>query len=702
MILHSMENRTDRKPNRMRGNDGGDGRKGLKASRQMHGNVGLNPPKLLFYILIIVLSAVLSTLSKRHNGPDHLPIWTFLQENTALISDPVVWQGSSHHQTGRWRHVLAFVDRYDYSQLIMSDHSEKIPDPKEIEKEISDFLAKKFKNNVKIVSPVVLPQELSLDNPEKKPPKSKKIHFDLLPEDLVAYLDQYIVKQDRAKEILATKICTHFNRINYAENSPDETQEMVGSIKNNVLMLGPTGVGKTYIIKLIANKIGVPFIKGDATKFSETGYVGGDVEDLVRDLVREADDDIRLAEHGIIYIDEIDKIAGSRHIVGADVSRAGVQRALLKPMEETEIDLKVAHDPISMIQEIERFRKTGKREKRTVNTKNILFIMSGAFTDLSEIIRKRLNEQGIGFGANITGAANGTDVIQHVQSEDLIGFGFESEFVGRMPVRAIFQHLTEDDLFQILKNPNNPIILGKKLDFASYGIQIKFSDDALRILAKSAFEENTGARGLVSAVENALLVFERKLPSTGIDTFSITSDVIQNPDQALKQLLEHPSSAELEAVFKALATQEHEFIKQYLRKNATHLAEKHNLTMTPARIDIVAAYYTKHNKDIKNAVRSIKSYYDDVKKIELYFFKNHDINIVLEEDAIDHIIEQVVTVGVHFDALYHRLKDDFRHGLSLVREKTGQNRFFITRRALKQPDVYIANLLKKPAMHPKA
>ena len=183
--------------------------------------------------------------------------------------------------------------------------------------------------------------------------------------------------------------------------SDDPIGSMVGSIKNNVLMIGPTGVGKTYIIKLIADKIGVPFVKGDATKFSETGYVGGDVEDLVRDLVREADDDIELAQFGIVYIDEIDKIASSRNLIGADVSRTGVQRALLKPMEETDVDLKVPHDPISMIQEIEQFRKTGQRDKRSVNTGNILFIMSGAFTDLAPIIKKRLSKQGIGFGAHI-------------------------------------------------------------------------------------------------------------------------------------------------------------------------------------------------------------------------------------------------------------------------------------------------------------
>ncbi|MBW2487620.1 MAG: AAA family ATPase, partial [Deltaproteobacteria bacterium] len=265
----------------------------------------------------------------------------------------------------------------------MKSHDETIPDPKRLEKEISEFLSKKFGNNVKIVTPVVLPEQNTLDQVKPTPRRKKTINFDLKPEELIAYLDQFVVKQDNAKAILATKICTHFNRIRRARegHEPGNSVTRVGSIKNNVLMIGPTGVGKTYVIKLIAAKIGVPFVKGDATKFSETGYVGGDVEDLVRDLVREADDDIELAECGIIYIDEIDKIASSRNIIGADVSRTGVQRALLKPMEETEVDLKVPHDPISMIQEIERFRKTGKREKQSVNTANILFIMSGAFTD---------------------------------------------------------------------------------------------------------------------------------------------------------------------------------------------------------------------------------------------------------------------------------------------------------------------------------
>ena len=263
----------------------------------------------------------------------------------------------------------------------MTEKKEDFPDPKEVETEISEFLSKKFGGRVKLISPVVLPREASFEK-EEEPTKERKIEFSLKPEELEAYLDQYIVKQDEAKAILATKICTHFNRIKHAESSEENNNRIVGQIKSNILMIGPTGVGKTYMIKLIAEKIGVPFVKGDATKFSETGYVGGDVEDLVRDLVREADDDIERAQHGIIYIDEIDKIASSTNLIGHDVSRTGVQRALLKPMEETEVDLKVPHDPISMLEEIERYRKTGKKKKRVVNTKNILFVMSGAFDEL--------------------------------------------------------------------------------------------------------------------------------------------------------------------------------------------------------------------------------------------------------------------------------------------------------------------------------
>ena len=485
----------------------------------------------------------------------------------------------------------------------MKEKNEKIPNQKELEKEIGEFLSKKFGNNIKVVSPMGLSQELSMEKPETPHAAGKKISFDLKPEDLVAYLDQYMVKQDDAKAILATKICTHFNRIKRAQEYPDDHSDMVGSIKNNVLMIGPTGVGKTYMIRLIAKKIGVPFVKGDATKFSETGYVGGDVEDLIRDLVREADNDVGMAQYGIIYIDEIDKIASSQNFAGADVSRTGVQRALLKPMEETEVELKVPHDPISMIQEIEQYRKTGKREKRTVNTRNILFIMSGAFSELSEIIHKRITDRGIGFGAKLTGSESDARILNQVKSEDVIKFGFESEFVGRLPVRTVFENLGEADLFEILKSPNNPIILGKKLDFGAYGIEVKFEDEALKLLAEEAFSENTGARGLVSAIERKLLLFEKKLPSTDIKKFPVTEDVIKNPRSSLEALLGSTDSADLDRTFARLEEEEKQRIREYVEENKQRLSEKYGLTLTSSRIEVVAAYYSRHTMDIGNADR---------------------------------------------------------------------------------------------------
>jgi len=578
----------------------------------------------------------------------------------------------------------------------MENHSEKnAPSPTQIEKEISDFLSKRFGENVKIISPFTLAKEVETDAAEKPAKRKAKIDFDLRPEELIAYLDQYIIKQDYAKAVLATKICTHFNRIKHLQDSTENSFEMVGNIKSNVLMIGPTGVGKTYMVKLIAKKIGVPFVKGDATKFSETGYVGGDVEDLVRDLVREADDDIELAQYGIIYVDEIDKIASSRNIIGADVSRTGVQRALLKPMEETDVDLKVPHDPVSMMQEIERFRKTGKREKAVVNTKNILFIMSGAFADMADIISKRLADQVIGFGAKIAKPQDKSDILKYAKSEDLISYGFESEFVGRLPVRAIFERLTEKDLFDILKNPNNPVMLGKRLDFAAYGIDIKMDDSLLRKLAASAYEENTGARGLVNAVESAMLPFEKKLPSTGLRQFPATSRIVEDPQGYLRELLTHPSGEEQAITFARIAEENQAAVMDYLVLNRDNWSAKYRFTFTPSRMKSIAVYYAKHIIDIETAIKKIKTCYEAVKNIELQFYKQHDINIVLEEDAVDYIIAQLVEDGVPIDDIWAKLSSDFGNGAKLLVEKTGKNRLFINKAALLDPEETFKRLFRQ-------
>ena len=579
----------------------------------------------------------------------------------------------------------------------MSEYSEKIPDPKELEKELGDFLAKKFGGSVKLATPIVMPQTAESDAVKSPPQKRKTIHFDLKPQDLVAYLDQYVVKQTMAKDILATKICTHFNRIKHVQSAPDDFSDMVGVIKNNVLMLGPTGVGKTYMVRLIAKKIGVPFVKGDATKFSETGYVGGDVEDLVRDLVKEANGDIELAQYGIVYIDEIDKIASSHNLIGADVSRTGVQRALLKPMEETDVDLKVPHDPVSMLQEIDRFRKTGKKEKSSINTKHILFIMSGAFSGLEKIISRRIADQKIGFGASIANPSEDRNLLTKVKSEDLVEFGFESEFVGRLPVRSVFEGLTEADLCDILKNPNNPIILGKKLDFAAYGIDVKFQTEALAVLARRAHEENTGARGLVSAVESALLPFEKTLPSTAIARFAVTRPVIEQPDKHLAELLDQPESETFKQAFDQLSDQERLRIVKYVTENRKTFSEKYGIQLTDPRIELVANAYCRQVTDIEKVLKKLKSFYEETKTIELYFIKNHGINIVLEEEAIDAIIGQCFNTQGTPEGYYRNLTANFEHGLKLVREKTGRTRFFITRDALEKPERFIAELLRQSA-----
>ncbi|MBT7789999.1 MAG: AAA domain-containing protein, partial [Calditrichaeota bacterium] len=241
------------------------------------------------------------------------------------------------------------------------------------------------------------PDEVGTPPGEKtKDPSIDNIQFDIKPNELIDHLKEYLVGQREAINVIATKICTHFHRMHLERDHPD-LPRILGHVKSNMLLIGPTGVGKTYLIKLIANKLNVPFVKGDATKFSETGYVGGDVEDLVRELVHQSGGDIPLAEYGIIYIDEIDKIASSGSPHGPDVSRSGVQRNLLKLMEETEVDMKVAHDLASQMEAVIETQRTGKAARKKVNTRNILFVMSGAFLELPPIISKRMKKGGVGF-----------------------------------------------------------------------------------------------------------------------------------------------------------------------------------------------------------------------------------------------------------------------------------------------------------------
>lgn len=409
------------------------------------------------------------------------------------------------------------------------------PSPDKLKEEIGEFLRSKYGNDVAVAN-VDLGAPHEGTKTGSGAPSVEHIDFKLKPSELESYLRDYVMHQDEAIEILATKICTHFHRRKYElEHGSDEMS--VGRIKSNILMMGPTGVGKTYIVKLIAQKLGVPFVKGDATKFSETGYVGGDVDDLVRDLVREANGDMKLAEYGIIYIDEIDKIAASGNVHGPDVSRTGVQRALLKLMEDTEVDMRVPHDIASQMEAMMEAQKSGKAERKKVSTKNMLFIVSGAFSGLGEIVRRRLAKGTMGFKGAAESVTKDEELMKRANTQDLMEYGFESEFIGRLPVTAQLRELDEKALFDILKSPHSAVIQGKTRDFASYGIELEFDDSALKEIAHRAHQEGIGARGLLSVVEKALVKFEKLLPDSQIKKLSVTKELVLNPQDALCHLL---------------------------------------------------------------------------------------------------------------------------------------------------------------------
>jgi endopeptidase Clp ATP-binding regulatory subunit ClpX len=505
-----------------------------------------------------------------------------------------------------------------------------------------------------------------------------------------------VVKQNQAKAVLATKVCTHFNRIkHFKKQSNKKKSSGVGMIKNNVLMIGPTGVGKTYIVKLIAQRLGVPFVKGDATKFSETGYVGGDVEDLVRDLVYEANEDISLAENGIIYIDEVDKIASSRNFFGHDVSRTGVQRALLKPMEETEVDLKVPHDAVSQIQAIEHFRRTGKKEKRVVNTKNILFIMSGAFGELGNIIKKRLQKQGIGFEADVRPTEIPWEILKEVTAQDLVEFGFESEFVGRLPVVVVFDELSKEDLVEILENPNNPIILSKRLDFKAYGIDIKFEEKALVKIAETAAKEKTGARGLVSAIEKVLIPFEKHLPSTPINRLLVTAELVDDPEAELERLRQSWDDSERKGRFETAAIKEMDNVKSFIESRDKEFGRVPGLEINDSRRRLMAEIYLRKISDVNTAFEDFVAMYQEIKSEEAALAHDMELNVAFDDGAIDELIRRSIETGQDAGSLTFQLAKKLEYGLKLVKDRSGVDHFVITKDAVLDMDRYINELVKR-------
>jgi endopeptidase Clp ATP-binding regulatory subunit ClpX len=358
----------------------------------------------------------------------------------------------------------------------------------------------------------------------RKPAPSQEFSFTLKPADIARHLNRFVIGQNEAKKVLGVALCDHFQHVRLTL----EGKEAPFYQKQNVLLLGPTGVGKTHLIRSAADLIGVPFVKADATKFSETGYVGGDVDDLVRDLIRRAGGDIKRASHGIIYLDEVDKLAGSSEGGGRDVSGRGVQTNLLKIMEDGDVPVLSPNDVTGQLQSaMSAARGNTPGMPDTISTRHILFIASGAFVGLDGVIRSRL-------GQNSMSPAK---ALAQAGTSDFIRFGLEPEFIGRLPVRVACHALDEDDLFQVLEKSESSLIHQYKRSFAAYDIKLRFEPCALRKLAALARTEETGARGLMTVLERTFRDLKFRLPSTRLRTLTITAQTVENPAAALAKLL---------------------------------------------------------------------------------------------------------------------------------------------------------------------
>lgn len=412
----------------------------------------------------------------------------------------------------------------------------EIPNPAEIQKEFQELIRKKFGNAVQVVTvDAMSPIHEAIAQGSDIPKDTKKdFTFAYTPKQIVDELNDTIIGQEEAKRTLALAVCDHYRHIEAEQNGDKATNYQ----KQNVLLLGPTGVGKTFLVRSIAKLIGVPFVKADATRFSEVGFVGANVDDVIRDLVQQAKGDISLAENGIVYIDEVDKIAGSPDRQGRDVNGRGVQFGLLRLLEDADVDLNSSHDMQSQFKMFMSLQKKGEATKEIVSTKNILFIFSGAFHDMVPIIRKRMmgTKMGIHSEVKTKNEEEQFHYLQHVQSSDLVQFGFEQEFVGRLPVVTGFHPLSVQQLFEILKYSKASIIHQHVRSFKHYNIDLKFSDAALMAIAEKAYTLKTGARSLANVCAGLLKDFKFELPQTTIRELEVTPELVQNPKGYLQFL----------------------------------------------------------------------------------------------------------------------------------------------------------------------
>ncbi|WP_309384299.1 AAA family ATPase [Cerasicoccus frondis] len=452
--------------------------------------------------------------------------------------------------------------------------------------------------------------------------------FNLKPKDIRDHLNRYVIKQFDAKKVLSVAICDHYNHIRQClENERLLEQDYA---KQNILLLGPTGVGKTYLMRNIARYIGVPFVKADATKFSETGYVGSDVEDLVRDLVKAANGNVELAQYGIIYIDEIDKIASSGNMAGGkDVSGRGVQINLLKLMEDTEVNLFSPNDIMGQMQAMMTGGQRGKKpNKRTINTRHILFIVSGAFDKLGETIQKRVEQSSIGFGANLSDAAaeDPYAYLQQAATRDFIDYGFEPEFIGRIPVRVACESLKPEDLAAILTSSEGSLLKQYRRDFAGYEIDFKITPESIIEIASQAYEERTGARGLMTVLERIFRNYKFELPSTAIKSFEVTTDMIANPEDALTKLI----------------------------------------------------------VDHKHLMREV--WESELEAFSTAFESENSFKLTFTDEAADILIEAATEADRTLRTICDERFKDYPHGLNIVARNTGRTEFEINAAAAENPD----------------